>query len=75
MSRTGDWSLNPLVCGAHSQMATPFACISQLPPKFEQFGRILANQMRAVPANFELTRSVPANYVHSHVQIRRRPQY
>ena len=23
MSRTGDWSLSPLVRGAHSQMATP----------------------------------------------------
>jgi len=38
-----------------------------LPPKFEHLPRMLANQMRAVPAiaNYELTRTVPANYVHA----------
>jgi len=30
---------------------------------------MLANQMRAAPANYELTSAVPANYVHGHVQI------
>jgi len=75
MSRTGDWSLNPLVCGSHSQMATSFACISRCRQNLNILPRMLANQMRAVPAKFELTRAVPANYVHSHVQIRRRPQY
>jgi len=28
-SCTGDWFLNPLVWGTHSQMATSFACSSR----------------------------------------------
>jgi len=69
MSRTGNWSLNPLVCGAHSQIAASFACSSRCRQNLNILPLMLANQMRAVPAdyelaaNYELTRTVPANYV------------
>ena len=58
--------------GVHThQRQTPSRAV-QLPPKFEHLPRMLANQMRAVPANYEpyqrITRctrelrAVPANY-------------
>ena len=75
LSRAGDWSLNPLVCGAHSQMATSFACSSRCRQNLNILPLMLANQMRAVPANYEITRAVPANYVHGQVQIHCHPQY
>ena len=54
MSRAGDWSLNPIGCSAHSQMATSFACSSRCRQSLNISPRMLANQMRAVPANYEL---------------------
>jgi len=36
-SRTGEWSLNPLVCGAHSQNGNLPRVQFMLPPKFEYF--------------------------------------
>jgi len=59
MSPTGDWSLNPLVCGAHSQMATSFACSSCCRQNLNILPLMLANQIRAVPANYELTALYP----------------
>jgi len=59
MSRTADWSLNPLVCGAHSQMATSFAWSSRCRQNLNILPRMLANQMRAVPANYALPALYP----------------
>ena len=67
MSCTGDWTLNPLVWGTHSLMATSFACSSRCRQNLNSLPRMLTNQMRAVPRITSCTRelrAVPGNYVH-----------
>ena len=54
MSRTGNWSLNPLVFGAHSQMATSFVCSSCCRQNLNILPLMLANHPR--------TTSLPALY-------------